>query len=142
MREAKIDISLEGAQELIRNIRAYDLRAQGRVMTALDVTAIEVEANVKRRISYKGGGRTYQRRSVMHQASAPGEPPATDTGRLRASYRRRSHGRFTRDVYSGVEYAPYLEFGTRRIKPRPHLKPSWDEEQPKFVQRLKDAVRP
>ena len=65
-------------------------------------------------------------RNKPHRASAPGQTPAVDTGQLRASYghkvtRTASGGEL--QIASGSEYAPYLEFGTSRMAPRPHLRP-------------------
>ena len=62
-----------------------------------------------------------------HVASAPGQPPAPDTGRLRASYSAsvdRTKGGAELTVGSGVEYAAYLEFGTTKMAARPHLRPA------------------
>lgn len=68
-----------------------------------------------------GSNRTYR-------ASRPGEPPATATGRLRSSYRFRVTGGGTHlvgEVGSPLDYAVYLENGTRRMAPRPHLLPAY-----------------
>lgn len=65
-------------------------------------------------------GRIYKRGGVAHQASAPGEAPANDTGRLVNSR--------TREVIPSAlqarltfrtDYAAYLEFGTIVMEPRP-----------------------
>jgi len=40
------------------------------------------------------------------------------TGRLRASFGRLGSGILTREVGSNVPYAPFVEFGTRFIRPR------------------------
>jgi hypothetical protein len=65
-------------------------------------------------------GRTYRRRGVTHQASAPGEPPASDSGNLVNARRidlitERYAARLT---FTSV-YAPHLQFGTRKMAPRP-----------------------
>lgn len=74
-----------------------------------------------------GSGRFYRRGRITHRASAPGRPPAVDTGRLRASYTW-AMGRVGRrpfvEVGTNVKYAPFLEFGTRRMRARPHLRPA------------------
>lgn len=84
-------------------------------------------------LSTPGKGRTYRRpgvrgpRAVIHRASAPGQPPAVDTGQLRASYTwrlgRDSLGDFV-EIGTNVKTAPWLEYGTRRMAARPHLRPT------------------
>jgi very-short-patch-repair endonuclease len=43
-----------------------------------------IEGSIKRSF-IAGAGRVYTRKGITHVASAPGDPPAVDTGRLRAS---------------------------------------------------------
>lgn len=96
----------------------------------LSDVGVLVSNRVKKNLSQKGTGRLYQRGGVIHQASAPGQPPAVDTGRLRSSYTWRT-GEDFRGVYvevgTNVVYAPWLEFGTRYMQARPHLRPAIDE---------------
>ncbi|MFN3621260.1 MAG: HK97-gp10 family putative phage morphogenesis protein [Nitrososphaerales archaeon] len=54
------------------------------------------------------------------------------TGRLRNSIRILERGRDYAVVGSDVEYAPFVEYGTRRISPRPYLRPA--------VEKAVDAV--
>ena len=87
-----------------------------------------------RRMRSKRGALLY----IKHQASAPGDPPAVDSGNLRGSitFERvtRAVGadltgtapRLTtgRRVGTNVEYAADLEDGTPHIKPRPFGEPA------------------
>ena len=72
--------------------------------------------------------------------SAPGDPPGVDTGALRASMKAEKGDQdMTAIVYAGVEYAPYLEFGTERMAARPFFTPvllRW--ERGEFARFLKD----
>ena len=57
---------------------------------------------------------------IVHVASAPGQPPAVDTGRLRANLDMvMMPGEPLALIGTPVDYAPFLEFGTSRMKPRP-----------------------
>jgi HK97 gp10 family phage protein len=68
-------------------------------------------------------GRLYRRRSVTHQASAPGEPPASDTGNLvRGITVEIDSQKLTARVASTAEYASALEFGTPKMEPRPYMR--------------------
>lgn len=48
-------------------------------------SALILHGTVKRKLSRSGTGRTYVRGGVVHVASAPGQAPAPDKGRLRNS---------------------------------------------------------
>lgn len=69
-------------------------------------------------------------RKRRHRASAPGEAPANLTGDLARSigYEILSSGsemaygsRSEKDSKGGVPYGAWLDGGTKRIKPRPHV---------------------
>lgn len=60
-------------------------------------------------------------------ASTPGHPPHLRTGKLRGSlYTRVWKGRdgWVATVGSNLNYSYWLEFGTRRMRPRPFLRPA------------------
>lgn len=68
-------------------------------------------------------GRIYRRRGVEHQASAPGEAPASDQGTLvRGITVIVEPERVAAKVNSGAAHAPHLEFGTEKMEPRPHMR--------------------
>jgi HK97 gp10 family phage protein len=77
-------------------------------------------------------GRIYRRRGITHQASASGEYPKTDTGRLVNSIRT-DFRYLEADIGSDVNYSQYLENGTRNMKPRPWLQPSFDANKDKWL---------
>lgn len=58
-----------------------------------------------------------------HQASAPGEAPATDTGNLAHGINFAHIGVAHWRVMSAAPYAN-LEFGRARVRPRPYMRPS------------------
>jgi hypothetical protein len=65
-------------------------------------------------------GKIYRRRSVEHQASAPGEAPANWTGRLVNSRRVEFfEDEIRARLIFSTEYALPLEMGTRKMAPRP-----------------------
>jgi len=64
-----------------------------------------------------GGGRVYGK----HRASAPGEYPATDSGRLANSVDSEMTGPRSGALFSAVEYAGFLTSGTSKMAPRKML---------------------
>lgn len=70
-------------------------------------------------------GRVYRRRGVLHQASAPGQPPASDTGTLVNTRRIESNDQELRaSLIFSAEYAAYLERGTLHMGARPFARRS------------------
>ena len=85
-------------------------------------------------------GRLYVRAGKIHQASAPGEPPAIDTSNLSNSIQVEST-RTGAIVYSTAEYAAYLEFGTSHMGARPFFAPAVEQEAPRFERDLAQLER-
>jgi len=86
------------------------------------VTAVGLEAitDVKKRIQGPPKtGAIYTRGSISHQASAPGEAPATDTGTLVNSIFFEQTNKLQVKIGSRLDYAYYLEYGTMMMKARP-----------------------
>lgn len=72
---------------------------------------------------------------TLYRASAPGEAPAVRLGDLRTSYRfevKDNEGL----VGSPLSYAKDLEFGTRKMAPRPHLKRAFMQNKQKILAHL------
>jgi hypothetical protein len=88
------------------------------------------------------GGRTYDRGTHVHVASAPGEPPAPDTGRLVQSvHTAYERPRLAGRVIESTAYAAGLEFGTERVEPRPHMRPALTGSLPDIERDVANEVR-
>lgn len=111
---------------------------------AIAATGSDLRAGIIAR--YQKGpktGRKYKRGNVVHQASAPGESPATDGGPLVSSVFYTELLGLAVEVGSRLDYAYYLEYGTRRngkthIEPRPAWEPEIKATEPKFQKRMRD----
>ncbi len=91
-----------------------------------------------------------------------------DNNVLRSSIKTEKLGELGRTVYTNVEYAPYVEFGTKSkvnttimgedysevaiqfkksngglggVRPRPYLFPAFETERPRIIKALKDLVK-
>jgi hypothetical protein len=92
---------------------------------------------------------THDRAEIIgaaYQASAPGEPPAVRTGRLRQSFfaviTKKSDLRFEVAVRSNVFYADDLEYGGEKISARPFIRPVMEELMPVISEmRMRSALR-
>lgn len=86
-------------------------------------------------------GRTYTRRGISHHASAPGEAPATDTGRLASSVKMVVDETTTNvAVGTSVGYGKDLEFGTSKMEARPWLFPALESNKPAWERGVRDLV--
>lgn len=74
----------------------------------------------------KRKGRHYPRGKKVHIASAPGQPPKTDTGNLVSNITVQKEGFADYSVgsRSNAPYGFWLEFGTSKMLPRPWLMPA------------------
>lgn len=86
-------------------------------------------------------GRIYRRRGVSHQASAPGEPPASDTGRLVNSGRTEFDvPKLLGRVIWSTDYAEPLEYGTQKMEPRPYARVALANKLESIIASVRAAV--
>lgn len=110
-------------------VKLLNRQAQSRARRAVNImrnSAFDV-------LGQDGHGRRYGK----HTASAPGEAPAPDTGNLRRNWRQYV---LAKTVLDGVEitcrlksdepYAPLLEEGASRMRPRPFRQRIIDKSMP------------
>jgi HK97 gp10 family phage protein len=72
----------------------------------------------------------------FHRASAPYEAPAVDTGNLKNQIAVEMNGKTSAKVIVSAEYGPHLEYGTRKMRRRPFLRPAADKVRTGFIQDL------
>jgi HK97 gp10 family phage protein len=83
----------------------------------------------------QGRIRPVGKRGKPHQASAPGEPPAIDIGELVQSITFEiSEGGKVGAVGSDKKHGLYMEYGTSKVKPRPWLKPAFENSKDKITE--------
>lgn len=133
-----IRVGVTGNAQLGQALRALGRSVEQHVENAINATGLELRTDIARR--YQRGPAT-GRRYGAHIASAPGEAPATDTGRLASSVQFRRIGRMESEVFTDVFYGAMLEWGTQNIDQRPAWRPAAMEIQPKHIERLERAVR-
>jgi len=161
--DPKVSIDLE------KIAKAVDAAA----LEGLNAIQIALSATVRKVLSQPGTGRIYRigkgrkagrnlRARGFHRASAPGNPPAVDTNRLRSSWsisagnvtpgssKRQKDGyviasrtpdRVVLAYGSAVVYARRLEFGGGRIAARPYLAPAVRVVGPKAVRIMAVAMK-
>lgn len=139
-----IEIRLTTSKFVEKQLKRVESEISKNVTQAIYRAASLVQAEAIRGIQRgKKTGRIYKRRSVQHRASAPGEYPASDTGRLAGSIRI-NRGVLQADIGSDVIYAKYLEpdeaSDEGKLKPRPFLEPSYKKNEEKINQLIDEAI--
>jgi HK97 gp10 family phage protein len=67
-----------------------------------------------------------------HVASLPGEYPNREFGDLQAGFKTNQTGPLSAEFRSEAPHSRRLEFGTRKMKARPHVRPSRDKKEPEI----------
>ncbi len=139
-------VQVEGLDKISSATKRVQEQVIKELQTGLYASGLKVEKAAKESIlNGNKTGRTYTRRTVTHQASAPGEAPASDTGRLANSittYINKISG-LEALIIAGrgaVKYAAMLEFGTRKIAPRPFMFPAFESSKAWIKERLAKSV--
>lgn len=121
------------AQEVGKAIRRGGLAIENRAVDGI--------------ISPPKSGRIYpskSRKGAKHQASAAGEFPAADTGRLHQSITTAMTASgpdvFRAETGANTPYATALELGTSKMAPRPFMGPSFDEVKPQVEANIRAAI--
>ena len=109
---------------------------QRNVGNVVKAATLRVEQESKSLMSGPRHGRIYVRRGIAHQASAPGEPPAVDTGKLKNSITSKMVTPLRGQVIASANYARILEMRRRRR----FFKPAVDKIRDWFVQAMDQAL--
>lgn len=163
-----VSIQLKGADELRKYIATLGDKVQQEVGKEVMAVALELRTDVIKSIRKPGRGTMYyriydpesgytkiyagdsegfvvalkgkQNLSQTHRASADGDPPASDTGRLANSIFFDKEGPLTATVGSNVFYANHLEYGTIKMAARPFFRPAVEKMRADFDKRISAAV--
>ena len=137
-------VRIEGLEDLNKSLARVSSRFESEATALVNRTAQNIRNTAVRSIQKQSpGGVTYEKYSPRrtHVASAPGQPPNTDTGRLAGSIRAVMSGTPTAYVDALADYAVHLEFGTRNMEARPFMTPAVEQERPKYERGLRELTR-
>jgi phage gpG-like protein len=98
-----------------------NLKIEEAITAAVDEGTTLTRRKLIEHLSQPGSGTTYGN----HTASAPGQPPARDTATLANSIQARVIGR-EGSVGTNLEYAEFLQLGTRNMDEREYLESMWE----------------
>jgi HK97 gp10 family phage protein len=140
---------VRGRRELVERLGRINKETQRQVRRALLRGGLRVENRaVEGIIDPPKTGRIYRskhRKGKLHQASAPGEFPAADSGRLHQSITHAEvpapAGTIAVEVAANAPYATFLELGTSKMEPRPFMAPALRENEVRIRNDIAEAVR-
>ena len=128
-------VRIEGLEGLNKNLARVSSKFESEATALVNRTAQNIRNTAVRSIAREpSSGNTYEKYNPRrtHVASAPGQPPNTDTGRLAGSIRAVMSGTPTAYVDALADYAVHLEFGTRNMAARPFMTLAVEAEREKY----------
>lgn len=126
-----------GARKIVERMQALELFMARRAYEECYKAGERTRSQVVADIAEQKGVPDDAKSSKRHYPAPPGGPPNADTGRLMGSYsvaskRPDQRGDIAVRVVAGVRYAYWLEYGTVKMLPRPHLIPRFRENAQKL----------
>ena len=141
-------VKLDGIEEIQAAFQKFGIEVEDLLGNAVRATTLNVQAEAITSIQQVRGLGIFVKRyqpTRMHLASAPGQPPNTDTGRLVGSietdFLPKRGGLLSGAVFTRLEYGRHLEFGTQKMAARPWLFPALETQREDWNKRLDRAVK-
>jgi len=142
---SNIKTTIVGQIEISKKIKSISDKGKQLVQHAVFKSVADVEKEAKKSVQRGSpSGIVYQRYNPKrtHQASAPGQPPASDTGFLANNIKRKmDNDNMGGEVGSRSTYSKFLEFGTSKMLPRPYMFPALEKNRKKIKQRISKAIK-
>lgn len=140
----RMTVKISGLSALRADADATKAAVRGGLVGALHEAAYIVEGRAKALVlEPPKTGRLYKRgKKTTHQASAPGEAPASDTGNLAGSITQ-DVSAFDLECRVSAEtpYAEALEYGTTKMEPRPFMRRALTESEDLILEAVVDHVK-
>jgi HK97 gp10 family phage protein len=136
----RLQVEIDGLSQLTRQLA--DLVGDAEAVMTETITRVVMDTRTNAVQGIQRGPATGAVRRDGSRASAPGQFPMSDTGRLASSveFNLPTAGRLMGEVGTNVIYGRYLEFGTSRMAARPWLLPSFEKAKVGVEARLKKAI--
>ena len=136
----RLQVEIDGLSQLTRQLA--DLVGDAEAVMTETITRVVMDTRANAVQGIQRGPATGAVRRDGSRASAPGQFPMSDTGRLAngVEFNLPTAGRLTGEVGTNIIYGRYLEFGTSRMAARPWLLPSFEKAKVGVEARLKKAI--
>jgi len=141
----------DGIDLKISNLKAFNKKLQAtlddnKVKEYVTRGTLMVQNTAKKSILAGGTGKTYQKYEPRrtHTASAPKQPPASDTGFLASQITMdvdvKPNGTVVGQIISAAPYSKHLEFGTVNMTERPFMQPALMKNKRKIQAMFKKGI--
>ena len=141
----------DGIDLKINNLKAFNKKLNkklldNKVLEYVTRGTLMVQNTAKESITKGGTGISYQKYSPRrtHTASAPNQPPASDTGFLVSQITMdvdvKTNGTVVGQVISAAPYSAALEFGTTQMTERPFMQPALEKNRRKIEQLFRKGI--
>ena len=141
----------DGIDLKITNLKAFNKKLQAtlddnKVKEYVTRGTMMVQNTAKKSIMAGGTGKTYQKYEPRrtHTASAPKQPPASDTGFLVSQITMdvdvKPNGTVVGQIISAAPYSKHLEFGTVNMTERPFMQPALMKNKRKIQAMFKKGI--
>ena len=141
----------DGIDLKISNLKAFNKKLQAtlddnKVKEYVTRGTMMVQNTAKQSILAGGAGKTYQKYEPRrtHTASAPNQPPASDTGFLASQITMdvdvKPNGTVVGQIISAAPYSKHLEFGTVNMTERPFMQPALMKNKRKIQAMFKKGI--
>jgi len=135
----------------ILNLKAFNKKlnrklSDNKVKEYVTRGTLMVQNDAKKSILAGGTGKTYQKYEPRrtHIASAPNQPPASDTGFLASNITMdvdaKPNGTVIGQIISSAPYSKHLEFGTTNMTERPFMQPALAKNKRKIEALFKKGI--
>jgi HK97 gp10 family phage protein len=135
----------------ISNLKAFNKKLKKRlednkVKEFVTLATMMVEKTAQESIKNAGTGKLYKKYNprVDHRASAPNQPPATDTGflgqNITINVDKKPNGTVIGQIISAAPYSKHLEFGTVNMTERPFMQPALMKNKRKIQSMFKKGI--
>lgn len=112
---SELKIKVEGIDKVIENIDKYNDEIQNKIKQVLADGGMKIQTEAQNRAPVR-------------------------TGTLRASIEYKPNG-LQVEVVAGVDYASFVEFGTRFMEPQPFLTPAFELVAPQIERDIKEVLQ-
>ena len=122
---SRVEVKIEGLDDLFADLNRLGELSDDLIMDTINDVAMDTQQEAVRGI--QRGPASGRPRADGSRASAPGEFPMSDTGRLASNVDMilATPAKMESKVGTNIIYGAYLEFGTSRMAARPWLERSF-----------------